>query len=291
MNDGLLQNDAVAAAAGWRASLKLRFDHRHGRTSLAELMHSGPLQVQKPFYPAPAGHEECHVYILHPPGGFVGDDSLEIDVTAESGTQALLTTPAAGKFYRVLPGSVQRQVVSCVAENGGSLAWVPQENIFFNGCHAVLETRVDVERGSHYLGFDISVFGREASGEPFREGQVRQIMRVFRGGRPVWLEHFPVAGSAQVQTAPWGMDGASVVATALLYGEKYQAMFSTIQHRVRNWDREPGCHVGVTQKEDLLILRYLGRKVGHGRSRLEQILAMLDGQTGVSWSRPRIWNT
>ena len=73
--------------------------------------HEGPLRVQRPFYPANEQADECHVYLLHPPGGFVGNDTLEIEGTLAAGTHVLVTTPSAGKFYRVLPGRWQRQQV------------------------------------------------------------------------------------------------------------------------------------------------------------------------------------
>ena len=83
--------------AGWPAHLDLTFADRAGRTVLAHRRRSGPLAVQRPFYP---GDDACHVYLLHPPGGVVGGDTLTIDVRADRDTHALLTTPGATRFYR-----------------------------------------------------------------------------------------------------------------------------------------------------------------------------------------------
>jgi len=67
---------AVEAAPGWQAELSLRFarDEAGGATRLIERSHRGPLVVQRPFFPE--GREVPHVYVLHPPGGVVGGDSL-----------------------------------------------------------------------------------------------------------------------------------------------------------------------------------------------------------------------
>jgi urease accessory protein len=92
----------------WRAELRLRFGVRphllakgagpdFGRTRLIERHHQGPLIVQRPFYPE---GDPCHVYLVHPPGGVVGGDELRIDVQVDAGAHALITTPAATKFYR-----------------------------------------------------------------------------------------------------------------------------------------------------------------------------------------------
>ena len=84
--------------AEWRARLDLELSKSNNRTILSHQKHHGPLQVQKPFYPERSG--TCHVYILHPPGGVVGGDHLNIYVDVNSNAHALITTPAAGKFYR-----------------------------------------------------------------------------------------------------------------------------------------------------------------------------------------------
>src|SRR5687768_5578343 len=82
----------------WQARLELAFEKRTDKTVVAHRRHSGPLTIQKPFYPEPAG--VCHVYLLHPPGGVAGGDRLELDVAVAAGAHVLITTPAAGKFYR-----------------------------------------------------------------------------------------------------------------------------------------------------------------------------------------------
>ena len=81
----------------WKAHLSLGIVQTSARTVLKSRSHVGPLAVQRPFYPE---GDVCHVYILHPPGGVVGGDELAIHINAATGSHALVTTPAAGKFYR-----------------------------------------------------------------------------------------------------------------------------------------------------------------------------------------------
>ena len=113
--------NSVVKQNGWEARLSLAFEWRHSRTVLAGKQHLGPLVVQKPFYPE---NEVCHVYIIHPPGGVVGGDILAIDITGHSRSHALITTPAANKFYRS-SGPVAR-----LAQN-----LEVKENACLNGCH------------------------------------------------------------------------------------------------------------------------------------------------------------
>ena len=67
--------------------------------------------MQRPFYP---GDGVCH--LPAPAGGLVGGDELVLDVDVEPARAALLTTPAATKFYRSDGApSVQRQTLRVAA--------------------------------------------------------------------------------------------------------------------------------------------------------------------------------
>ena len=80
------------------ASLALRFARQGGRTALVANRHRGPARVQRPFYPE--GTRCAHAYLLHPSSGYVGGDTQTLDVGCGEGALALLTTPAAAKYYR-----------------------------------------------------------------------------------------------------------------------------------------------------------------------------------------------
>ncbi len=113
--------------SSWEAELTLGFARRGDKTAMVSRAHRGPLTVQRPFYPEGG---VCHVYLLHPPGGIVAGDRLTIKATAEAGAQALITTPAAGKFYRSGGEKAVQAVDLTVAENAG-LEWLPQETIVY----------------------------------------------------------------------------------------------------------------------------------------------------------------
>ena len=90
---------ATRMTPGWQAELRLRFAQRTPDrvTALVERRHRGPLVVQRCFHPEGG---PCHAYIVHPPGGVVGGDQLAVQVQVDVGAHALVTTPAATKFYR-----------------------------------------------------------------------------------------------------------------------------------------------------------------------------------------------
>ena len=161
--------------AGWRAQLNLGFSNSNNKTILSHRKHNGPLQVQKPFYPEFNG--TCHLYILHPPGGVVGGDRLYIYVDVNPNAHALITTPAAGKFYRSAgPVARQEQVIKVAPK--GTLEWFPSENIIFAGAKAQIKTRIELSRDSNFMGWEISCLGRPASNENFSQGELDQRFEI-----------------------------------------------------------------------------------------------------------------
>ena len=93
------------SAGRWQAELSLGLAKTARGTVLKTCSHRGPLYVQKAFYPE--GRELAHLYLLHPPGGMVSGDDLQINVNMAEGAQALITTPGAGRVYRARPDRIR----------------------------------------------------------------------------------------------------------------------------------------------------------------------------------------
>ena len=146
---------------GWQASLNLTFVDRGDKTVLKNRQQSGPLAVQRPLYP---DGETCHTYLLHPPGGVVGGDTLNIEATIESGAHALITTPGATKFYRS-NNKYAKQKQTLRVKKDARLEWMPQENIFFPNAHVRLDTEIRLEKGAQFWGWEMHCFGRPAQNE------------------------------------------------------------------------------------------------------------------------------
>ena len=60
----------------WQACLQLDYRVERART-VARHQHEGPLRVLQSLYPE--GDAVCHNLLVHPPGGLVGGDTLELD--------------------------------------------------------------------------------------------------------------------------------------------------------------------------------------------------------------------
>jgi urease accessory protein len=193
-------------ASGWPAELALRFAHRRERTVLAARHQRGPLTVQRPFYPEADG--VCHTYLLHPPAGIVGGDDLRMIFELASDAHGLITTPAATRWYfsRGLEAQVRQHATLA---DGATLEWLPQETLLFDGAHARLATRIDLEGSARFCGWEILGLGRPACGESFVNGRIDFRFEVYRNGQPLLLERLRGAGGLA------GLRGHAACATFL----------------------------------------------------------------------------
>jgi urease accessory protein len=215
----------AGAGKGWQARLELKFEASEARTRLAHRRHEGPLLVQRIFHPEPRAQqgaltaEPCHVYLLHPPGGVVSGDELQLSVEVHSNAHALLTTPAAGKFYRRGPpvGGEPRvaRLTQTLTVDDGVLEWLPQENIFYPDSAVALCTRVNLAAGARFMGWEIGCVGLPASQASLAEGTVRQSFELWRGAAPLLLERLNIERSCL--SARWGLAGHHALGTWLAY--------------------------------------------------------------------------
>jgi urease accessory protein len=280
----------AAASSGivprWDARLDLGFAISAGRTALTRRSHHGPLQVQRPFYPD--GGRACHVYVLHPPGGLVGGDRLTIQLEAEAGAEAVLTTPAATKFYRTQGDEASQQVFVRV-HAGGALEWLPQETIVFGGASAKSTLDVDVQRGGHFAGWEITCLGRPASGDRFERGRYVQSMNIRLDGRPVALERSEFEGGARALSQRSGLAGNAVVGAFVAVTERQE-----LADRIRSVLPEPTETdlFSASMRRGVLVCRYLGGSAMRARSGFERAWTVLrEALLGEASPAPRIWAT
>ena len=171
----------------WHGHLALRYT-RDGDRTIAHDRHEGPLRVLQRLYPEGPGI--CHHVLVHPPGGIVGGDILDIEVSLDAGTHALITTPGATRFYRSNGASAAQRAVLSVA-GGARLEWLPLETIAFSGCLAENRLQLDLAAGAESIGWDVLALGLPAAGEAFTVGAFTQHMEL----PGCWLEHGRIAAS------------------------------------------------------------------------------------------------
>jgi urease accessory protein len=268
----------------WRAHLALTFDVAAARTRLARREHIGPLLVQRPFYPeGPAG--PCHVYIIHPPGGVVSGDELHLDVDVAPGAHALLTTPAAGKFYRRRELRVASLTQSLHVRDA-TLEWLPQENIYYPHSVADVRTVVRLAGDGHFFGWDVSCFGLPANNCDLGSGEVRQGFELWKDGHPVLFERVFIDKAAL--SARWGLAGRVASGTLLAYPATREHLE---QARALIETNVPG-ELACTLVDNALCCRGIATRVDQLKKRFSELWqALRPGLIGRAASPPRIWLT
>lgn len=275
-----LQND------GWQAKLKLGFGRIGKRTVLTRRERKGPLAVQRPFYPE---GDICHVYLLHPPGGVVGGDKLNIAVQLQNDCHTLITTPGATKFYR--SNSIQaRQVQNLELAHNACLEWFPQENIFFPGATVSMCTKVDLTSDARIAMWEIHCFGRPTIQEKFSEGCIDSRFELYRDGRPLLLERLTV--NTQQENYLSTLQHKPVCATLVMSNANEQALDSARHFLSSDTHTHNHNYSAATLIDDLLIVRYLGDSTEQARNLFSQIWSELRLiLIGIPANMPRIWNT
>src|SRR6185436_7177999 len=95
----------------------------------------------------------------------------------------------------------------------GTLEWLPQETIVFDGAMAELEFEADLGADAGLIGWDIVCLGRTGSGERYTRGSYRNSIRIRRQNRLLWLERARIDGGGRLLESPAGLAGSPVFGT------------------------------------------------------------------------------
>jgi len=270
----------INSPASWRAELALRFAQRNGKTILAERRQLGPLTVQRAFYPE---GELAHVYILHPPGGVVGGDELAIQVHCANDSKALVTTPAAGKFYRS-GGALALQTVYLQIDEGSSLEWLPQETLLFCGAQVDLRLQVELGLNSRFIGWDMGCLGMPECGDVFEQGSALLRVRINRQGHPLLIEN--LKASHEFSQSAWGLRGNAVLGALYAYPFPLSGMDAVREL----WENRS--EFGVTLLDDLLVCRGVAQQTAVLRTEFERVWRLVRPVVmGCLACPPRVWAT
>ncbi len=273
-----LLNSDSSQQPGWHANLALRFAKQHGKTVLTHRQHHGPLLIQRPFYPE---GEVCHVYVLHPPGGVVAGDCLNLSIHAEADSAVLITTPAANKFYRS-DGLLAQQHINLNIAAGASLEWLPQETLFYEGARVNTTFHLELAADARFLGWEIGVLGRPAAHEGFAVGDICMNWHIFRANDILYRERLHL--DAQAFAANWGLQAHSAYGSLFAYPAGL-AQLTLIQALIGDRPRQ-----GVTLLDNLLICRALDHRADCLRGFFQDIWhALRPDLLQRSASVPRIW--
>ncbi|MEM7097608.1 MAG: urease accessory protein UreD [Pseudomonadota bacterium] len=272
-------------AGRWGADISLGFGVQQKRTVLSSRQHSGPLRVQKPFYPE---GDVCHVYLLHPPGGMTGHDDLNISIDVPTDASALVTTPASNKAYRSAgPKTWVRQSFHA----GGTLEWLPQSTILFGGSRLRQRTDIHLSPSSRLMAWDLIGLGRPASDDHYddhhKEGEFEQVQSVFVQGRPLFRDRQRFFSGARILDAAWGYGGAKALGVFLIFPADEDLL-----ERVRHFIGQLESDLTATMVDKLLVIRGMSQDLTQLQEEFARVWACLRPMVlGRPASVPRIWAT
>ncbi len=268
----------------WYAGLELQVRRKGHRSVAPHIRHQGPIRVQRPFYPE--GQEVCHLYLLHPPGGVVGGDVLEIDVHISAQAHLLLTSPASNKFYRSAGEQALLKQSFEVAKDA-VLEWLPQDTIYFEGAKVKSVSKFNLQNDANLCAWEIQTFGRPAAQDLFDNGVVRTSLEVWRDNQPVFIERGNFVGGDRMMYAPWGLHAQPVIGTLVMSNSQQHSCVGAVRDAL-GLDSPLHC----TELEDLFVARYLGSCALQARALFEQawtiLRPMLLNRTAHA---PRVWRT
>ncbi len=190
----------------WHAHLDLDYRMEAGRC-VARHAHTGPLRILQSLYPE--GGSICHNVLVHPPGGLVGGDTLDIGIRVAPGAHGLVTAPGASRFYRS-DGEPALQRTAITLDADARMEWLPPEAICYSGCLAENRLTLTLAPGAELLGWDVTALGLPAAGKPFDAGQFCQHIEV----PGVWLERAHIqALDTRLMNSPLGLAGHRCMGT------------------------------------------------------------------------------
>lgn len=271
--------------ARWQAQLKLDYSLKGDKTCLVKKSQKGPLTVQRPFYPE---GDICHSYILHPPGGVVGGDILEIDLNAASNAHCLITTPGATKFYRSKSDLESNQTLRINVEKDAIVEWLPQQNIFFSGARSQLNAEINIQPGGKFIGWEMHCFGRPANQEGFDQGAIKSCTQIIIDGHLKLVEQLNTEGNSLSQSS-CGLRNKSMQAS-LIAAPFSEAQKQKLEQLLLDYPHRD--LIGLTIVDEVLVIRVLG---DHIEPILESFISLWS-QLRTHWLQrpacaPRIWDT
>lgn len=272
----------------WHAHLSLNHQRQGARTVLQH-SHDGPLRIFKSLYPE--GDAICHNVIVHPPGGLVGGDVLDMAVRVERGAHGFISTPGATRFYAA-DGLPATQRVRIELAEDARLEWLPLETIAYPGCEAVNHWCATLAPGAELMAWDVTALGLPSAGQPFASGRLHQRM-VIPG---LWLEEARIAASdTRLLDSPLGLAGQRCMGTFVLAAgspldrDRREALLDAVRAALSHLP--DGVQAGATcPHPQLLVVRALAPLVEPLMGTLQPAWAALRPVAwGLPAQAPRIW--
>jgi len=275
LDTAVLQQPDIFAANRARGLIAVSAEASAGVTRRNIVREEGSLRAR---FPGPAT-SALQAVIVNTAGGIAGGDRFDISCRAGAGADLTVSTAAAEKIYRST-GPDAEIAVSLDVEAGGTLAWLPQETIFFDEARLSRRINVTLEGEASALVAEAVVFGRSAMGEAVRNGSFVDRWRVRRGGELIFAETVRLDGMIAERLAEPAVAADAIALATVLIAPGDETHVEAIRAHTGDFRDE----VGASAWNGFALMRLCARDGAALRHDLVMVLGAL-GRTTL----PRLW--
>ncbi len=258
-----------------KGEVELVIKLRDGQTVLRKLRQSGLLKCLFPR----SRNSSLEAVLLNCAGGVTGGDHFSFSARTETNTTLTLTTQAAERIYRALPGEIGRIETNLEAGEGARINWLPQETILFDGCSVDRSLKIDLHERAELLMVEQLIFGRFEMGEVLNYASVLDCVEIRRSGIPIYVDRSRLLSNVQAQLDRPGIaDGAGAIASLVYVAPDVEQQINILRQMLPNYAGASLIH------ENVMVIRLLGKDSKEMRSNVVPLIKHLnDGIIPKCW--------
>lgn len=220
--------------------------------------------------------------LLNTAGGITSGDDLLYEADIGRDVIATVTTQAAERVYRAVPGADPARVANRIrVAPGGHVDWLPQETILFDRCAIGRSLDVTLEGDATALLLEAYIFGRTAMGESVSTLVLTDRWRVWREGRLVYADGISMQGDVARLLARGAVAGGGIaIASLVLLAPDAAARLEAVRAQLAACEGE----AAASAFGGILSLRFLAPTGQVLRRDLERVILTLRARP-----MPRVW--
>jgi urease accessory protein len=165
-----------------------------------------------------------------------------------------LTTPGATKVYRTSDHKHSTINQNFIVAEDSSFEWLPMETIVFPGANSQFSSKLLLSGNARIAAWEVYCLGRPAINESFDFGSLNFSLELWRDGMPILLDKLMI-DKTELESVV-GLRGFPVFGTFII-SKTNKKVLETVRTMMIETD---SCVTGVTQIEDIIIVRSLAKK-------------------------------
>ncbi len=258
-----------------RGDVSMVVKSRDSHTVLRNFRQSGSLKCLFPR----SKDKSLEVVLLNCAGGVTGGDYFSLSVNCEAKTTLTLTTQAAERIYRAVPGETGCIETHLEVHEGARMNWLPQETILFEGCSLNRALTIDLHHNSKLLMVEPLVFGRLEMGEEIDHVSVIDGITINRSDQPIHIERIKLSSDVQSHLDRPGVAmGARALASIVYIAPDAEKQLNSTYQLFPQ-------HAGASLiQSDVLIMRLIANDSNELRLKLVPIIKQINnGEIPKCW--------